>query len=79
MKGMAYFMLEIIKQNWTKINQLTSIENIAQFILNKTFRGLGTTLINTLKPSRNTSSEQRIENNDFIDDMVQKIRKDYKI
>jgi hypothetical protein len=79
MKGMAYFFLETIKKHWKDIGRITRIEDIAQYILNKTFKGLGNLVFNKPQQTQKSQDSEKVHKKDDIDDMITKIRKDYKI
>ena len=41
MKGLAYFMVSLIEDNWNKISTFTTTKAIGQYLLNKIFKGTG--------------------------------------
>ena len=41
MKGLAYVIVSLIKENWETINKYTSVRQVGQYLLNKLFRGSG--------------------------------------
>jgi hypothetical protein len=41
MKGLAYMIITLIKENWNIISKFTKPQEIAKYIMNKIFKGTG--------------------------------------
>jgi hypothetical protein len=41
MKGLAYMIISLIKENWNDISKFTKPQQIAKYLMNKIFKGSG--------------------------------------